>query len=272
MRIEYYCPIWGCTEMPFDDFVSRVNKAGYDGVEISFPTMDAADRDAKTDALEDAGLRFIAQHWETENPEFGGHLDEYRRRLEFLAASEPEFISSQTGRDFFSPEDGLRLFAAADNLAETSGVKVIHETHRSKLTFAAHVTAGFLERIPGMRLTLDVSHWFCVHERYLADQKETLDLAIHRTDHIHARVGHIQGSQVPDFRTPEWKEVLDTHLAVWDRIVDAARADGRERLTVTPEFGPAPYMLTLPGTSEPMADQWRSNLDMMALLKERWGT
>ena len=121
-----------------------------------------------------------------------------------------------------------------------------------------------------MRLTLDVSHWFCVHERFLYDQEDALALAIERTDHIHARVGHDQGSQVPDFRMPEWKESLERHLSIWDRIIERARNEGRETFTVTPEFGPAPYTLFQPGTNEPLAVQWDLNTDMMMLLKDRW--
>jgi len=41
-------------------------------------------------------------------------------------------------------------------------------------------------------------------------------------------------------------------------------------LTITPEFGPFPYMVSLPGTNEPIANQWEVNLFMMNLLKERY--
>jgi sugar phosphate isomerase/epimerase len=270
VKIEYFCPLWGSSEIPFNDFITRVINAGYNGVEMSFPSGTASDRDSKAAALRTAGLKLIAQHWETENPDPKTHPDEYEARLRHAAGAAPDFISSQTGRDFFPFEDNLKILAVAEKVSEETGVKIVHETHRSKLTFAAHITQKFLEKLPQMRLTLDVSHWFCVHERYLADQEEALALAISRTDHIHARVGHDQGSQVTDFRKREWIDVLKEHLAVWDRIVETARAEGRERLTVTPEFGPSPYMLFHPGTSRPLADQWKLNTDMMALLRKRW--
>lgn len=270
MQIEYYCPIWGSTEMPFDGFIARVKDAGYDGVEMGFPSGDPAKRDLRVAALKNAGLKLIAQHYETENADPSAHLTEYQNRLRFLTETEPEFISSQTGRDFFEFEDNLRIIAAADEIAGETGQKILHETHRSKMTFAAHITKRFLEKLPNMRLTLDISHWFCVHERFLTDQPATVGLAVSRTDHLHARIGHDQGSQVPDFRTPEWRQVLDTHLIIWDRVIATAAAGGRDRFTVTPEFGPAPYTLFKQGTNEPLADQWQLNIDMMALLKERW--
>ena len=270
MDIEFYCPLWGNEQLDFGDFVSKISAAGFDGVEMPFPVEEPEERDRRVSALKAAGLKLIAQHWETESADPTTHAGEYEQRLRNLAAAEPEFISSQTGRDFFEFEENLALLALASKVSEETGVGITHETHRSKLAFAAHITRRFLEKLPDMRLTLDVSHWFCVHERFLEDQREALALAIKRTDHIHARVGHEQGSQVTDFRMPEWKGALERHLSVWDRIIEQARQEDRERLTVTPEFGPAPYMLVNPGTEMPLADQWTLNTEMMALLRNRW--
>ncbi len=275
MNIEFYCPLWGNEQLPFNEFCRKVIDAGYDGVEMSLPLAgedeDETMRNTLLASLKDAGLKLIAQHWETETTDIAEHAVEYEKRLRSLAAAGPEFISSQTGRDFFEFEDNLALLVLAIGVSEETGVRIIHETHRSKLTFAAHITRRFLEKLPDIRLTLDVSHWFCVHERFLADQEDALALAVNRTDHIHTRIGYDQGSQVPDFRMPEWKDSLETHLAIWDRIIAFARDEGRERLTITPEFGPAPYMLNVPGTDRPLADQWGLNVDMMKLLREHWG-
>ena len=41
-------------------------------------------------------------------------------------------------------------------------------------------------------------------------------------------------------------------------------------LTITPEFGPPPYLVTLPFTQQPLTDQWAVNVFMMNLLKERY--
>ncbi len=207
LNIEFYCPLWGSENLPFDEFCSKAADAGYTGVEMSLP-LDKAARDETAlwnilSTLKKSNLKLIAQHWETENPNPEAHAAEYEMRLRKLAAASPEFISSQTGRDFFEFEDNLSLLALAAQISEETGVGIIHETHRSKLSFAANITRRFLEKIPAMRLTLDISHWFCVHERFLFDQEEALNLAVQRTNHIHARVGSTQGSQITDFRLPE---------------------------------------------------------------------
>lgn len=99
-------------------------------------------------------------------------------------------------------------------------MKIIHETHRGKSLFAAHVTQKYLTKIPNLRICLDVSHWCNVHESLLTDLHEEVDLAITKTDHIHSRIGHQEGSQINDPRAPELTEVLEAHLSWWDKVAE----------------------------------------------------
>ena len=148
-------------------------------------------------------------------------------------------------------------------------MNIIHETHRNKFAFAAQVAKEFLEKIPELKITLDVSHWVCVAESYLEDQPEALRLAIERTEHIHARVGYPEGPQVPDPRIPAWQSALEIHLGWWDQIYKRKQKE-KQILTITPEFGPFPYMFHLPSTGEPISNQWEINAFMMNLLKKRY--
>lgn len=127
-----------------------------------------------------------------------------------------------------------------------------------------------MEQIPNLKLALDISHWCNVHESLLGDQVETVNLALHRTGHIHARIGHPQGPQVNDFTAPEWKTTVDQHLAWWDVIVESHRKSGKKVLTFTTEFGPAGYLPTLPYTQQPVSSQWNQNVEMMKLLRDRY--
>ena len=77
-----------------------------------------------------------------------------------------------------------------------------------------------MEKIPDLRITLDASHWVCVAESFLEDQEDNMQLAIDRTDHIHARVGFPEGPQAPDPRKKEWREALEKHLVWWDRVAE----------------------------------------------------
>ena len=85
---------------------------------------------------------------------------------------------------------------------------------------------------------------------------------------IPARVGFPEGPQVPDPRVPEWKDALDKHVSWWTRVIDQRKKEGWEIFTITPEFGPYPYMTILPFSKMPIADQWEVNLFMMEYLKD----
>jgi sugar phosphate isomerase/epimerase len=233
---------------------------------MSLP-LDHVEKEFIVKAVKNRGLSHIAQHWETVTTDFQEHKKEYRERLENLASAHPLFINSQTGKDFFSFEQNSELIHIASEVSKQSGVKIVHETHRGKFSFAAHITSGYLEKLPNLRLTLDISHWCNVAESFLENQRENVDLAISRADHIHARVGFPQGPQIPDPRVPEWKEAVDIHIGWWKRIIERNRAEGRSLFTITSEFGPFPYMTILPYTQQPITNQWEVNVYMMNMLK-----
>jgi sugar phosphate isomerase/epimerase len=181
----------------------------------------------------------------------------------------PLYINNHSGKDYFSFDDNSKFIEHTQALAKETGLLICHETHRGRMLFAAHITRNFLEKYPDLRLTLDISHWCNVHESLLADQKETIDLALSRTDHIHARIGHPEGPQVNDPRAPEWEQTVRQHFEWWDKIVDRKRRNG-EVVTVLTEFGPPDYMPTYPYTKQPLADQWAINVHMMHLFRKRY--
>ena len=269
MDIQFYCPHWGSEDLPFEIFLKKVCDEGYRGVEMSLPE----ETDKKTrirDAIREAGLQFIAQHWETIDRDFEVHKNNYEKRLRNLCESRPVFVNAQTGKDYFSFEQNAELIRMAGKISGEYGIKIIHETHRGKFSFAAHVTREYLERIPGLRLTLDISHWYNVAESTLEDQEETIRMAIGRTDHIHARIGYNEGPQVNDPAAPEWEEFMNRHLKWWDEVIKSHKDAGEKTFTITTEFGPAPYMPAAPFTRKPLADQWTVNLFMKHLLEKRY--
>ena len=269
MKIYFFCPRWGSESLSIREFIHKAKQAGYDGAEFSLP-LETAEREDILLALKDENFKWIGQHWETATSNFTEHIREYRERLLNQLKGDPVLIDSQTGKDFFSFEQNETLIEAAMEISRESGVEIVHETHRGKFSFAAHITRNFLERIPELRIGADFSHWCNTAESMLENQPEAMDLAISRADHIHARVGFAEGPQIPDPRATEWEEVLAAHMAWWDRIIERARAEGREFFTITPEFGPYPYMTILPHSRKPIADQWDINAYMMKILRERY--
>ena len=270
MKILFFCPWWGSQNLTIEMFMEKVKQSGYDGVEISLPLKDGSLREQILKGMKSQGLEFIAQHYEAAHPDPETHLAEYRKYLENLVAAKPLLVNSQTGKDWFSFEQNKRLIDAAREIAEKSGVSILHETHRGKFSFCAQATSRYLVADPGLRIAADFSHWCVVSESLLADQDQAVSLAIERTDHIHARIGHPEGPQVSDPRAPEWEQALEVHLAWWDRIIAKHKGKKTPVLTITPEFGPLPYMPALPYTRQPVASQWEINTYMMNLLRQRY--
>jgi hypothetical protein len=86
--------------------------------------------------------------------------------------------------------------------------------------------------------------------------------------HIHARVGFDEGPQISDPRNPAHAPWLERFTGWWKHILELRRTEQREWFTISPEFGPAPYM-PLAGTSpNPVGDAWEVNAWMLAYLRK----
>ena len=102
-------------------------------------------------------------------------------------------------------------------------------------------------------LTADFAHWMPVLERIPYDLEELFAYCASRTGHIHARIGHNEGPQIPDPRDPIWEPFTTIHETWWDMCVKGAQDRG-EDIGIAPEFGPFPYTLNLPHTQTPISD------------------
>jgi len=247
-----------------------VKKDGYDGIEIWWPgekkVQDALFAALKRNNLE---VGFLTAGHESN---YDQHFNTFKNMVNAAAkntAQKPLYINCHSGRDYFSFDENKTFIDYTIQLAKETGIKICHETHRSRILFAAPVARQYFDKIPELRITYDVSHWCNVSETLLQDQPETVNIALQRVDHIHARIGHPEGPQVNDPRAPEWDETMKAHFAWWDKIVELKRQQG-DRLTILTEFGPPTYMPTLPYTQQPLADQWAINVHMMELLRKRY--
>lgn len=248
----------------------QVKEAGYDGVEMNIPNDPKFSTQLRA-LLEQHELLLIAQQYlppATESPE--AYTRKMERYLEHLATFRPLFINAHTGKDYYDFDTNCRIIERAEQISTKAAVPLLHETHRGRFSFSTFSIKPFFEKFPDLRLTADFSHWCCVSETYLEDQSEIMQEAIRRSEHIHARVGHTEGPQVPHPEAPEWKEALDHHLCWWDSIIRHQKSLHKERFTITPEFGAIPYLPTLPFTNQPVASQWDINVSMMELLKKRY--
>ena len=255
MKLQFFFPRWGSDALSWDLFCSRVKLAGFDGVEAGVPD-DPAELALMQEALYSHGLQWIAQYWHSFESDVSLHVERYEQYLYRAAELKPVKLIAQTGKDYFSAEQNSLLFDVAARVTADTGVQILHETHRNKALYSAPASKIILTSHPDLQIAADFSHWCTVSESFLEDQDETVELAIQRAGHIHARVGHPEGPQVTDPRLPVWRDAVWAHLRWWRRIYQAHIQRGAAELTINPEFGPAPYMPQHPVTGEPLADQW----------------
>ncbi len=269
MNIKVFCPRWGSENISFSQFIKMVIKEGYDGVEISLPDSKFEQKEYLA-VLADTGIPYILQHHQTDKKTADEYIPEFVSRLEMLADAQPLFLNSQTGKDFFSFEDNCRIIEKANEVEAKSGIPIYHETHRGKFSFACHVIPDYLNVFPDMKITADFSHWVNVSESLLEHQQETIDRIFPNVFHVHSRVGYQEGPQVNHPGAPENHHLLNRHLEWWDAIIEERKKQGDAEFTITSEFGPVPYMPTLPFTGQPVSNQWKINKYMMTLLRERY--
>lgn len=260
---------WGF-EGTLDAFCAKVKEEGYDGIEIWWP-MDGNGQEELFAVLRKYGLK-VGFLCGAQQSSFREHYALFKKMVTDAATNglqKPLYINCHSGRDYFSYEENKIFIDYTTEVAQRTGIAICHETHRSRMLFAAPVARQYFEKHPELRITLDISHWCNVSESLLEDQRETVAMALQRTDHVHARIGHAQGPQVSDPRAPEWEGAVKAHLAWWDAIAATKKEQGKP-LTILTEFGPPDYMPTMPYTRKPLADQWAVNVHMMQMLRKRY--
>ena len=253
-----------------DAFCAAARKEGYDGIEMWW-TNDPKDQKELFAVLEKYDLD-IGYLCGGSQKDYSIHLETFKKNIDAAtseSAKNPLYINCHSGRDFFTYEQNKAFIDHTTALSEKTGIKICHETHRSRMLFAANITRNFIEKNPALRLTLDISHWCNVHESLLEDQAETVVLALERVEHLHARIGHQEGPQVNDPQAPEWANTVKAHLNWWDKVMERKIKEGGI-MTILTEFGPPNYMPTLPYTQQPLANQWAINVYMMQMLRKRY--
>jgi len=265
-KLEFSNTDWG-RQISWDAFCEKTKASGYDGLETWFPS-DLKSQTKLKAALEKYDLKVGFLNGTNKTLPFEESLQSYIAHFKTLIAWKPAYINCHTGNDFFTFEKNKAFIDAANKIAKENNIPIYHETHRGRFSYNLPDTKKYIQAIPELKMTLDISHWMVVHESLLQNQDDELKEVLDRSHHIHARVGHAEGPQVNDPEAPEWKKAVDRHLDIWEKVI-RQKWKTNSTFTITAEFGPANYMPTLPYTQVPVADQWKANVYMMKVLKER---
>jgi sugar phosphate isomerase/epimerase len=274
MEIKYICTYWGCEHLSAKEFLSNVLQNGYDGVEINFPDDELfiVEFNAELERIRNTinpNFIFIAQQVLPNKKEtVNEYIARITQRLEFLIQLKPNYINSHTGKDFFSFSDNCKIIEVCDHLSKVSGIPIWHEIHRGRFSFHLKTLLSYIDIFPKLKLIADFSHFCVVSESDLHDQNELLCKIYPNIKHIHARIGFEQSPQVNNPFAPEWTNYLEQYLSWWKEIIAIQKNKKNTICTITPEFGPFPYMPQEPFTQKPLSNQWEINLQMKNYLQQ----
>ena len=264
MTIIPFISRWGFEEQPWPEFLLDCKQAGIRGIELGLPDChDEAEH--VIGLIQSHGFKFILQHYETSDSDFSQHAEQLCRRLTRLAHYQPLQINSHTGLDHFSVAQNSSLLIMAEQISRKSNITICHETHRRRFAYGAHRMAHYSELQPP--LTLDISHWFCVAENYLDDQREAVAKILPWVKQLHLRIGHTQGSQIASLQGSYAKEAIRQHFAVWNQLAEL-HSDRNMILPATLEMGPPPYMPEVPAGKNKREWQFELNCQLLNIFKQ----
>ena len=256
MKLKLVRHLWGVDgTQGYSHYLPRWREVGYEVVEASLRL--SPNRPALLRLLKEDGMQWVPQVFSRDFVPGGTvreHLDSLQQQIEECLVHQPIFFNAHSGSDTWSLAQAEDFYGAVLELERRLGVAIAHETHRLRYFGNPWTTRPILERFPALKLTCDFSHWVCVAERLLPDCGEIIQLAAQHCHHLHARVGYEEGPQVSDPRAPEWAGHLAAHEAWWNQIWKTQIQRGFATSTLTPEFGPAPYLHLLPFTQAPVAN------------------
>jgi hypothetical protein len=256
MKLQLVRHLWGVDgKHGYTHYLPHWQEVGYRAVEVSLRRVQ--NQPAFRQFLGESRWPWIAQIFSNDFVPGGTvrtHLDSLRLQIEECLELQPWFFNAHSGSDTWTLAEAQQFYDQVVGLERELGVVIAHETHRLRWFGNPWQTYAILRQQPTLRLTCDFSHWVCVAERLLEDCGEILQLAAHHCHHVHARVGFEEGPQVSDPRAPEWARHLEAHERWWSQVWLAQSQRGLPVSTLTPEFGPAPYLQLLPFTQVPVTN------------------
>ncbi|KAI9932353.1 hypothetical protein ASPWEDRAFT_182832 [Aspergillus wentii DTO 134E9] len=256
--VHRFRSVWGVA--PGDNYshwqqwFPTLKQQGYVGVEIDITGH--TDLATIRRIADEAGLE-ISVLIHTQWPSYAGpkppgltpqdHLNGYRAQLQAAKALRPVKINAHSGDDGWTTDQAVEFFSGTFAIDAEVGLegRVSHETHRNRALFTPYATAAVVKRVPNIRLTGDFSHFVVACERLLdvgEEDKELIRTIIPNVTHIHARMGTIQSSQIPEPTNPVFAEERKFFENAWKQMVQSiATRYPSDPITFVPEYGPYPY-------------------------------
>ncbi|MCX6016789.1 MAG: hypothetical protein NT020_14535 [Chloroflexales bacterium] len=249
MRIDLFRSTWGI-DASWEVVFPTIAQQGYRGVELGVP-LEQREQTNLVAQLTASKLEYIAMVF-TSGADLTAHITSAKQQVEAAVTCGARQITLHGWRDSSNYNEGCQFIEAIIDLEQHYGIAIGHETHRGRLFFNPWWTDMYLSRYTDAHICADYSHWVVVAERNLTDEESIIERCAAHCIHLHTRVGHSQGPQVPDPKLPRYSSEVAAHEHWWQLAVSANQHAGKASFSMTPEYGPPPYQSTDFATNAPL--------------------
>jgi hypothetical protein len=255
------------TEWSLDEKLTRIAKAGFDGIDMPIP-QNAEEERRVQDVRSRYGLETVLLLFTGTDS-----MDPLDRALTVARRTKSPWLDVHAG-SYLVPEDEARRFLSdMVEHAGRQGVAVLVQTHRGRVTQDLLRTVAYAKAIPGLRFCLDLSHYFVAGEigdRLTPEADALVGVLIGRASMLDGRVSN--GEQVQVDMGPQVDNKLTQYFAeLWKRTMIAwlAHAGAGDVFIFRVELGPPSYsILDLNGRE--ISDRWEQATLMRALVERLW--
>ncbi|MEH7414713.1 sugar phosphate isomerase/epimerase [Neobacillus drentensis] len=289
-RLEVLMSWWGMNglgvenstgdEWSMEEKVRRIAEAGYDGINGFLPEDREAERLSRL--LNQYNLSYSVNAY----PKTAAELEVFLGNAKSFGRV--DFVNVQVMSPFLVGEQAVQLLADIAELSRSAGIPAYIETHRGTITQDLLRTVEYAQRLPGLELTIDFSHYVVAGEMRTVSEEaeELLQTLLPRTKSILARVSNGEQVQIdmPMFGSMDEVGAADcefehTMLQNFQRWWLGGMRSWRqtakedEVLPFVCELGPPPYAITVrgqDGVQYEVSDRWTQALQFARIARSLW--
>ncbi|MFC4779434.1 sugar phosphate isomerase/epimerase family protein [Paenibacillus sp. GCM10023252] len=255
-------------EWSFEEKFHRIAEAGFSGISAVMPPE--AEWESWKRQLEQYQFSFSTIAFPRKVQDL---TDTIRQTKQFGAV---QYINSQVMDAFVIDQEATELLQGLLQEAESASIPLFIETHRGTVTQDLIRTADYVNKLPELKLVIDLSHYVVAGEMNGTSEaaEAHFDQLLRRTAGLHGRISN--GEQVQVDAGPEGEHPMVEHFTRWWRKGMSAwlkQAQPGDLLPFIPELGP-PYYYAIteaaPGGDREISDRWQQALLLKRIAEEQW--
>jgi hypothetical protein len=267
-------------EWSMEEKFRSIAEAGYDGINGMLPEGKEAEQWHRL--LDQYNLSYSVNAY----PKTVEELDDFLCKAKSFGRV--DFVNVQVMRPILVGDQAVQLLGNMAELSRSAGIPAYIETHRGTITQDLLRTVEYAERLPGLELTIDFSHYVVAGEMHTVshEAEELLQTLLTRTKSIHARISNGEQVQIdiPMVASvgeegaveSEFENSMLKHFQRWWLGGMRSWRQGAKEDEVLPficELGPPPYAITVhgpDGVQYEVSDRWTQALLFARIARSLW--